>query len=124
MIRRPFGVFARIRHSLIAAGASLVPSVLTVIWKSIFAPGYGCNLNNPSPLDTLGSPCFGATLFVAYGIGWTVGTISDRVRDRRAEEHAEAAALDRVDLIGRIISGGTGLVLGVPFGGYVLNPCP
>jgi len=123
MQHKAFGAFGKGVPSLIAATGSLVPSLLAVVWKFI-SPGYGCYLRNPSQLGTLGSPCFGVTLLVAYCIGWVVGKITDRIRDRRAGERAAAAELDRVDLIGRITAGAIGLVLGIPFGLYVLNPCP
>ncbi len=123
MQQEAWGSFATVNRGLIASAGGLVPSALAVIWKSI-TPGYGCNLRNPSPMATLESPCFGATLLAAYGIGWIVGKVFDRMRARRAQEQADQVELDRVDRIGQIVAGAVGLALGIPFGGYVLNPCP
>jgi hypothetical protein len=104
---------------IIAAFASLVPSLLSAAWK-LASPGYNCTLNG----SAFNSPCFAVVWVAALGIGWFVGMLASRLGRRPVDGPAAAESSARRARIARIAAGVAGVVLGIPLAGYVLNPCP
>jgi hypothetical protein len=104
---------------MVAALASLVPSLLAAGWK-LASPGYGCTLQG----STFDSPCFAVVWVAALGIGWFVGLLANRLGRRRGDGPVSPADAERRGRIARIVAGVAGLALGLPLAGYVLDPCP
>ena len=105
--------------AFVAAVASLIPSLIVAGWKLI-SPGYNCALRG----SVFDSPCIAVQWVAALALGWLAGLMAVRLGRRGAGEPEAAERMQRAEMIGRLMAGVVGLLVGIPFAGYVLNPCP